>query len=252
MRGNTGQTARESAESLQTYDWSGLVHGMRAAISLPALVMAGSFTGFGAFLESVGFDLAAGLTTNLLIWALPGQVVFVDMWAKGAGVIVIALAVSLTAVRLLPISVLVLSRARLPGAPRWPEFLVAHLTAVTVWLMANERIEGVEKRRRLPWLLGLGIALMSAMFAFTALGFALADRLPPALAATLVFFTPVFFLLSLFSGARWRFDYLAIGLGAALGPLATAWVPDFDLLAAGLVGGTLAFLIAKPRRRGLL
>jgi predicted branched-subunit amino acid permease len=234
------------------YDWSGLGEGVRGAICLPALVMAGSFVGFGAFLSSLGIDLAAGLASNLLIWALPGQVVFMDMWAKGADVLVIALAVSLTAVRLLPIVVLVLSTARLPGAPRWPEFLVAHFTAVTIWIMANRQIGAIHPPRRLPWLLGLGMGLMLAMSGFTALGFVLADWLPPVLAATLVFFTPAFFFLSLVASARWRFDYLAIGLGALIGPLATALVPDFDLLLAGLVGGTVAFLVARPRRRGLL
>jgi predicted branched-subunit amino acid permease len=146
-------------------------------------------------------------------------------------------------------TVLVLSLARMPGAPRWPEFLVAHFTAITMWLMANQWIEEVPRARRLPWLLGLGIALMTSMLGFTALGFAVADRLPPQLAAALVFFTPSFFFLSLFSGARWRFDYLAIGLGAAVGLIATALVPDFDLLVAGIGGGTLAFFLARPHRK---
>jgi predicted branched-subunit amino acid permease len=234
------------------YDWAGFRPGVSSAVCLPALVMAGSFVGYGAFLASLGIDLRAGLASNLLIWALPGQVVFMDMWAKGADVLVIALAVSLTAVRLLPMVVLVLSRARIAGAPRWPEFLVAHFTAVTMWIMANRQIEAIHAPRRLPWLLGLGMALMAGMFLFTALGFVLADWLPPALAAALVFFTPAFFFLSLVASARWRFDYLAIVLGAVIGPLATALVPDFDLLLAGLVGGTAAFVLARPRRRGLL
>ena len=242
----------EPGEAQQGYDWTGLPRGVRAAVCLPALVMAGSFMGFGAFLASLGIDLVAGLASNLLIWALPGQVVFMDMWAKGADVLVIALAVSITAVRLLPMVVLVLVTARIPGAPRWPEFLVAHFTAVTMWIMANRQIGSIDPPRRLPWLLGLGLGLMTGMFAFTALGFVLADWLPPVLAASLVFFTPAFFFLSLVASARWRFDYLAIGLGALIGPIATAWVPDFDLLLAGLVGGTAAFVLAPPRRRGLL
>jgi predicted branched-subunit amino acid permease len=236
---------------VEGYDWAGLPQGVRAAVSLPALVMAGSFLGFGALLASLGIDLMAGLASNLLIWALPGQVVFMDMWARGADVLVIALAVSVTAVRLLPMVVLVLVTARLSGAPRWPEFLLAHFTAVTMWIMAIRQIESIEMSRRLPWLLGLGLALMAGMLVFTSLGFVLADRLPPVLAASLVFFTPAFFLLSLVASARWRFDYFAIGLGALIGPFATAWLPDFDLLLAGLVGGSAAFLLARPRRRGV-
>ena len=202
---------RDPSEAQPDYDWGGVRDGLGAAVCLPAVVMAGSFVGFGAFLASLGIDLAAGLASNLLIWALPGQVVFMDMWAKGADVAVIALAVSVTAVRLLPMVVLVLAAARIPGAPRWPEFLLAHFTAVTVWVMANSQVEDVPPPRRLPWLLGLGAGLMSGMFVFTALGYVLADSLPPVLSAALVFFTPAFFFLSLVASARWRVDYLAVG-----------------------------------------
>jgi predicted branched-subunit amino acid permease len=252
MQRGVGHAVNAGADETGDYDWAGLPQGVRAAVCLPALVMAGSFVGFGAFVASLGIDLAAGLASIVLIWALPGQVVFMDMWAKGADVLVIALAVSVTAVRLLPMVVLVLASARVPGAPRWPEFVMAHFTAVTIWIMANRKIFDIPPPRRLPWLLGLGLGLMAGMFAFMSLGFVLADWLPPVLAAALVFFTPAFFLLSLVASARWRFDYLAIGLGALTWPIATALVPDFDLLVAGLIGGTAAYVLAPPRRKGLL
>ena len=235
-----------------TYDWAGFAQGLRGAFCLAGLVMGCSFMGFGALVESLDFGLLPAFFTIAFIWALPGQVVFADMWAKGAEISVIALAVTVTAVRLLPMAVLVLSKARLKGAPRWPEFVVAHFTAVTIWLLTNQMIDAIERRRRLPWMLGLGTALMTGMFGFTAAGYALAESLPPVLARTLVFFTPAFFLVTLLSGARWRFDYWAIGLGLVIGPLATHFWPRFDLLIAGLAGGTAAVLIARPKRRGLL
>jgi len=231
-----------------TYDWSGFVKGARAAPSLASLVMACSFIGFGAFLHSIGFGLFEGMATNVLIWALPGQVVFTDMWQKGAGLFLIALAVTFTAVRLMPMVVLVISRARVPGAPRWLEFLVAHFTAVTIWVMAERYIDDVPRRQRLPWLFGMGATLMLAMFFFLAAGFLLAERMPLAIAAAMVFLTPSFFLLSLFGSARWRFDYLAIGLGAAIGPVVEHYYEGIDLLVAGLVGGTIAYLVARPGR----
>ena len=192
------------------------------------------------------------MLTISFIWALPGQVVFADMWHKGAELSVIALAVSVTAVRLLPIAIVVLSKARIKGAPRWPLFVVAHFTAVTIWVLTNQKIESIAHRRRLPWMMGLGVTLMAAMFGFTSVGYLLAESLPPVLARTLVFFTPAFFMVTLVSGARWRFDYWAIALGAAIGPLATHLWPRFDLLIAGVVGGTAAFILARPKRRGLL
>jgi predicted branched-subunit amino acid permease len=228
------------------YEWRGMKDGMRAAFSLAGLVMACSFVGYGAFLHSIAFGLLPGLFTTLIIWALPGQVVFADLWMKQAGLVATALAVTLTAVRLLPMTVLVLSRARLQGVRRWPEFLVAHFTAITMWVIATAGMETVGQARRIPWLLGLATVLVSSMLAMTAIGYFLAEALPPSLAATLVYFTPAFFLMSLFGSAYWRFDYWAILLGAALAPLAGALAPRFDLLIAGLVGGTIAFFLARP------
>jgi predicted branched-subunit amino acid permease len=222
-----------------------MLGGTRAAASTAGIVMAASFMGFGAFLRSVGFDLGAGLATIPLIWALPGQVVFVDSFAKGVGLIATTLAVSITAVRLMPLTVLVLAETRIAGAARWPEFLGAHFVAVTLWLLSRQKMEDVPFARRLPWLIGLGATLCASMVGFSALGYALAELLPATLAAALVFFTPAFFLLSLLSGIRWRFEYTALVLGGVLGPLIYSVAPELDLFVAGLLGGSLAMLLGK-------
>jgi predicted branched-subunit amino acid permease len=239
---------RGELRTAAAYEWQGMRDGMRAAFSVASLALACSSVGYGAFLHSLNFGLLPGLFTTLAIWALPGQVVFADQWMKQAGLLATALAVTLTAVRLLPMTMLVLSRARLRGARRWPEFLVAHFTAITMWVIATAGMEGLKQERRIPWLLGLALALVSGMMVFTAVGYFLAELLPDTLAATLIYFTPAFFLISLFSTAHWRFDYVAIVLGALLAPVAAMIDPRFDLLIAGLVGGTVAYLVARPRR----
>jgi hypothetical protein len=46
-------------------------------------------------------------------------------------------------------------------------------------------------------------------------------------------------------------DVFAIGIGCALAPVLYLLAPGFDLLATGLTGGTLAFLLgAGSGRRG--
>src|SRR6476620_852900 len=153
------------------YEWEGMKDGMRAAWSLAGLVMACYFVGSGAFLHSITFGRLPGLFTTLVIWALPGQVVFADLWMKQAGLLATALAVTLTAVRLLPMTMLVLSRARLPGVRSWPEFVVAHFTASTMWVIATAGMEKVSQVRRIPWLLGIGSVLLSGMMVMTAVGY---------------------------------------------------------------------------------
>ena len=225
------------------YDWGGLPQGAAAAVSLAGVVMAASFIGFGAFLRSVDFDLLTGLATVPLIWALPGQVVFIDSIHKGLGLAATSLAVSITAVRLMPLTVLVLAQTRVKGATRWPELIAAHFVAITLWLLSNLKIEKVPHRRRLPWLMGLGGTLCGSMVVFSTVGYFLADRLPLPLAASLVFFTPAFFLVSLLSGIRWRFEYAALVLGAIIGPLTYRIAPEFDLFIAGIAGGSLAYMV---------
>ncbi|HKG75714.1 MAG TPA: AzlC family ABC transporter permease [Aestuariivirgaceae bacterium] len=225
------------------YDWRGLPQGAGAAVSLAGAVMAASFIGFGAFLRSVDFDLAAGLATVPMIWALPGQVVFIDSIDKGLGLAATSLAVSITAVRLMPLTVLVLAKTRVKGAARWPELIAAHFVAITLWLLSNLKIENIPYRRRLPWLIGLGATLCGSMVVFSTLGYFLAERLPVPLAASLVFLTPAFFLVSLLSGIRWRFEYGAVVLGAIIGPLTYRIAPEFDLFIAGIAGGSLAYLL---------
>lgn len=219
------------------------------ALSVPGVVMAASFIGFGALVRGLETGLLPGLLTTVFVWALPGQVVLVNMHAQGAAFLAIAAAVTLTAVRLLPMVVLVISKVRVDGAPRWPLYLLAHFIAVTIWRIAEDGIEKLERRARVPWLLGVGLTLMVTMVIMTTIGYYVSDSLPPLLAACMIFLTPAFFYISLFASANAAMDYLAIGAGSVIGPLVYRYNPDLDLLVGGLVGGTLAYLITKKRRR---
>ncbi len=231
------------------YDWSALPRGARASLSVAGLVMAASFLGFGALVRSLEVGLLPGLATTVFIWALPGQVVALDMLASGANLLAMALAVTLTAVRLLPMVVLVMSKVRLEGARRWPLYALSHFVAVTIWRIAEDGIDEVDRPQRLPWLTGLGLALMSSMLVMTSIGYHLAQSLPPLLAACLVFLTPSFFFISLFANAKFRMDYIAIAAGALIGPLCHQYYPEFDLLAGGLIGCTIAYLIGRAGRK---
>ena len=84
------------------YDWSAFWPGVTGILSLAGLVMCASFLGFGALLNGMGLPLWPGLATTLLIWALPGQVVLLTLFQEGAALVAICLAVSVTAIRLLP------------------------------------------------------------------------------------------------------------------------------------------------------
>ncbi len=60
----------------------------------------------------------------------------------------------------------------------------------------------------------------------------------------------MYFLTSLWGSAREQATHVAMGLGLVLGPVLHLYVPGFDLLAAGFIGGGLAcaFHLCKDRR----
>ena len=83
------------------------------------------------------------------------------------------------------------------------------------------------------------------MLAGTLAGFALAGHVPPLATAALLFTTPLYFVLSLIATSRARMDLAAIVIGCGLSPVFYLAAPGFDLLATGLVGGTLAYLLGR-------
>lgn len=221
---------------------------MRAGMSIPALVLIGSFFGFGAFARASGFDLPQALFAAG-IFALPGQVVLADEVGTGAGLATAFLAVTLTAVRLLPLTVALLPVLRHEGTPLWQQVVVAHFVAVSVWVESMRTAPTLPREARMAFLAGIAVVLLPTVLLATAAGHVAAGVVPGPLAAGLMFLTPIYFLLSMLSAARERLDVLAIVLGLVLGPVFFVAAPGLDLLLTGLIGGSLAYVIARRRRR---
>jgi predicted branched-subunit amino acid permease len=178
-------------------------------------------------------------------------VVLVDQLARNETLIAAAFAVALAALRLLPMTVTLVPL--LKGRRPHPllETLAVHFVAVTPWIESLRRLPALRPERRLANHIGLGLAFSGTSVAGTLFGYLLAGGVPTPLAATLLFVTPVYFLLSLLATSQSRMDVLAIAIGCALAPVLYLVAPGFDLLATGLVGGTLAFLLGGRRgRRG--
>jgi predicted branched-subunit amino acid permease len=237
--------------SAPAFDWAAFRHGLRAALCTGGLVLCGSFIGFGALIQASGLSIGHGVFMTLTMWALPGQVVLVSMMDSGAGILASALAVTLTAVRLMPMVVVLMADVRVPDRPFWLHMLVGYFTAATVWLESRRVFPAMEREERLPFLLGISIAFVPTMGGLTVVGFLIADLLPPLLSACLVFLTPTYFLLGLLASARDRIDWLSMVFGGALLLALQGAIPDIALMIAGIAGGTGAFAIARwTRGRG--
>ena len=129
------------------------------------------------------------------------------------------------------------------------EVLAAHFVAVTTWIEGARRLPALPPGLRLPHHLGIGVAVALMMLLGSLAGYALTGGVPAAVSAALVFTTPLYFALSLTATTQTRADMAAIVIGCAIAPAFYLTVPGFDLLATGLVGGTLAYLWGAAFRR---
>lgn len=230
--------------SRATLFWRGLL----AAWSIPGLILFASAGGFGALARDAGFSLANAVFMMGIFFALPAQVVMLDQMARGASLMAGALAVALTGIRLLPMSVALMPYLKGPRATGLGYVVAAHFIAVTAWMEGWRRLPKLPPEARLDHFIGIGTGLVLSTLLGTAFGYLVAGAVPALVAAVLLFLTPVYFLLSLIATAGGVSDKLAIAVGAALGPPLYVLAPGFDLLITGLLGGTIAHFAAQWKR----
>jgi len=204
--------------------------------------------GFGALARDAGLSAGQAVFMTVGIFQLPGQVALVDQIARDATLAAAAFAVLLTAIRLLPMTVVLIPWLSGSGLPRWMEYAGSHFVAVTAWVESLNRLPPLPQAVRLPYYLGFASVLCSSTVLATLAGYHLAGQVPSNLGAALLFLTPIYFVLSLIATAASLADRLAIALGVVLGPMFFIFMPGLDLLATGLAGGTLAYLIGRWHR----
>ena len=219
--------------------------GARETPVVPAFVLFGTYVGFGALTSESGLSWLDTILMSIFVFALPGQVVLVDQMARGASILTATLAVTATAVRLLPMTVALLPMIRDRRVPKWMEVAVAYFVAVTMWVEAMRRAPGVPRHLRAAYVLGITAWLVAFTTVGGLIGFFLAARVPPVIAAALLFMTPIYFVLSMLGSTRSTAGAMPVLLGLVLGPLFHVLVPELDLVLTGLIGGSLSFLLAR-------
>ena len=226
------------------------LRGVLAAFSVPGLILVSSFVGFAALAKDAGVTVAQAVFMTGIVWALPSKVVLVGGIISGAALPAATLAVTLSAVRLMPMVVALVPEMRNDRTPRWVLYMLSHFVAVTSWVLAMDRLRGVPRAMRTTYYAGLGSTLVVVNMIVVALVYAVADSLPSAVSAALFLLTPMYFLTSLWGSARERAGHIAMLLGLVLGPLFHLVVPQFDLVAAGFLGGGVAYTLHRlsPRR----
>ena len=218
------------------------LRGMGAVISVPALILLTSMAGFGVLCRESGLTLGQAVFMTAAIWALPSQVVLVGAIAGGASLPAAAIGVALSAIRFVPMIASWVPMLKAERIPKWRIVLLSHSVAVTSWVIAALHLPKLPAEARFPYFVGFALTLTTAGTVITGLSYLIAGTLPPVLAGMLFFLTPIYFLTALSASARLHAERLALALGLGLGPLFRLFGLPLDLVWAGLVGGTLAYL----------
>lgn len=230
--------------------WFG--QGMRGIISLPAYILMISFVGFSAFAVESGVSRGEAIFMTLSIWALPAKVILVGSMASGAGLLACFLAVTLSSIRMMPMVASLVPDLRSSKTPTWLLLLISHFVAITAWVFATQNLHNVPREHRVIWFAGFGSTLVLANTLIVGLCYGVVTAFPPSVAGVLFFLTPVYFIGSIWISSRQPVTKIAFIVGVIGGPLMAILMPEFDILIAGIGGGTLAYLIERylirPRR----
>jgi predicted branched-subunit amino acid permease len=228
-----------------------LAQGAREAAGVPAAVLAAGYVGFGALAAGNGLPLAYAVGSTVAIWALPGQLMLVEAATLGAPFLAIVLTVALSSARFLPMTLVLMPLMRHARHRGWHYYLAAQLLALTGWTAAMVRLPDIDRAERLAWFYGFATVCIGASALATTPGYLVADLLTPLARTGLVFMAPMYYLLILLGGIRDRTVAVALACGAVFGPLAHLLTPQWSVLAGGLFGGTLAWLVMRGvLRRG--
>jgi predicted branched-subunit amino acid permease len=158
--------------------------------------------------------------------------------------------VALSSIRLMPMVAALIPEIRTAKTPTWLLLLLSHFIAITAYVFTMERIRDVPREHRVAFFAGFGMTVTSANIVLVAVIYSTVANLPAMLAGALFFLTPVYFLTSIWASTRDRAGHIAMVIGLALGPLFHQLAPEFDILYAGVIGGTLAFVIDRYWKKG--
>jgi predicted branched-subunit amino acid permease len=224
--------------------------GMRDAIGLASITICFSLIGIGGLVRDIGYPMLAGMLSSVLMWAGPAQVLLFGSLAAGTALPIAAVAILFSSLRFFPMTMSIMPLINVPPRPTWQLLLAAHLIAITNWAEGIRRLPDMPAEERYTYFCGFGTTVLISGTLATGAGYYLVAAMPPALAAALLFTTPMFFTVNLTAAARRAVDWLPIIMAVAVIAAAPhTFGTDYDLVAAGLGGGTLAYLIQRGLRR---
>jgi len=223
--------------------------GAREALGVPAAVLGAGFIGYGSLAAEHGYSVAQAVAATVLIWALPAQLVLIELPALGASLLAVIAAVMFSSARFLPMTISLMPLLRDSRYGAVTRYACAQVISMTTWAVSMQRCPLLPVEQRLPYLAGFGIACLAVSAACTAAGHGLAGVFPPLARLGFVFLTPLYFFVILVGEVRTRLAALALSCGAISGPLFHLLSPEWSVVLAGFAGGSIAYWLQKAYGR---
>ena len=215
------------------------------AYDSPAIALGCCFIAIGALLKNLGFNIQESIFSTMLTYALPGSLVMAESLLVGASLLNIFLAVWFVNARLYPMAVSLFPLMMHKNQPKWKYYFSCHFIAVSAWLIMKSNYKSIPKEQRIDYWIGIGSATWSVAVLGTFLGFYFSEFLNKEIMMGLAILNPIYFLCMMVGASKTIQITLSVLLGIILGPIIYLFSPEWSILLAGVIGGTIAYLVGE-------
>ena len=211
----------------------------------PAIALGCCFIAIGALLKNLGFNIQESIFSTMLTYALPGSLVMAESLLVGASLLNIFLAVWFVNARLYPMAVSLFPLMMHKSQPKWKYYFSCHFIAVSAWLIMKSNYKKIPKEYRIDYWIGIGSATVSVSVIGTFIGFYFSEFMNKDMMIGLAILNPVYFLCMMVGASKTIQVTLSVLLGIILGPIIYLFSPEWSILLAGVIGGTIAYLVGE-------
>jgi predicted branched-subunit amino acid permease len=226
-----------------------IFRGILDAIKVPGFALGATMVGFATIAKEAGFDLLMVVSTTALVWGMPGQVAFATLYASGASLFFIFIAVFLANMRmmLMVISGFGMLNVNFHRLVLWKRLVLMQFMAITSWAQIGYVKDKYSPKTIIYYYTGFSSTIFVFGISGTLLGFHINNFVDDSILRIIIFITPLYILL-LVINSKQLINKIAVLIGGFLSPILFPFIGNFTILIAGFIGGTLAVIIFKGKR----
>ena len=224
--------------------------GIYDASNVPGFALGSTMMGFSIIAKEAGFNFWMVMLTTATVWGMPGQVAFAGLYAVGASLFLIFIAVTLANMRMM---LMVISGANILNIKKYKislfrQVIIFHLMAITSWAQIGHMKDKLIDDDLIKYYTGFSVSIFMFGMTGTLIGFYIGDIISNEILRILIFITPLYILL-LVVNSKETFNKISVYLGGLLViifyPIAGTW----SILISGIFGGSLALLLTHKLKK---